>query len=378
MINWFKDKLGRIWYWSKKKVRWILVGTLTAATALGLVLAPAPIPEHAILKAPAEHIIGNVERNGIVKYAYKTHETLFVENEISRTKHSRTFKIGERIENGKKIEIRQLEVISGVPQYYEEAGKWYQADYATTTKKHFNKQTKPLFSVLFNRAFAVSTSTFYPDPDPESTSVDGRVFRSSVNESFATIRAGAGNSATDDGATGGCPRIINSANSPNFSTLTRCYYFFDTSALTAAVTITHATLSLSRSSASTANFGGNVEVDFVNTSASTTALVTGDYAIANFDGVKQATNIAFGSIGAGYNDFILNATGTLNIDKTGITKFGTRSDWDMDNSNPGYITTNSNDTANFYYSEQTGTANDPKLVVTYEVVSEARRIISVQ
>ena len=44
MINWFRDKLGRIWYWSKKKVRWVLVGTITAATALGLILAPAPIP----------------------------------------------------------------------------------------------------------------------------------------------------------------------------------------------------------------------------------------------------------------------------------------------------------------------------------------------
>ena len=42
MINWFRDKLGRVWYWAKEKAKWVLVGTITAATALGLALAPVP------------------------------------------------------------------------------------------------------------------------------------------------------------------------------------------------------------------------------------------------------------------------------------------------------------------------------------------------
>ena len=79
----------------------------------------------------------------VVKYAYKTEKIQDKPNEVleKRTKHSRTIKIGE--DKKKQTITYQLEVISGVPQYYEdEEGVWYQADYGTTDLNTYSLETK--------------------------------------------------------------------------------------------------------------------------------------------------------------------------------------------------------------------------------------------
>ena len=67
-----------------------------------------------------------------------------------------------------------------------------------------------------------------------------------------------------------------------------------------------------------------------------------------------------------YNNFALNASGLAAINKTGITKFSLRIVSDIDNVEP---TWSSGNDAVFDISEadETGTTQDPKLVIEHSV-----------
>lgn len=123
----------------------------------------------------------------VVKYAYKTEKIEDKVNEVveKRTKHSRTVKVAE---DNEKITY-QLEVISGVPQYYEdEDGEWYQADYGTTDLNTYSLETKGsvLASLFFPNKVYATTGTFYPDADPETSTMDGSTNHSGAN--WTTVR----------------------------------------------------------------------------------------------------------------------------------------------------------------------------------------------
>jgi len=67
----------------------------------------------------------------------------------------------------------------------------------------------------------------------------------------------------------------------------------------------------------------------------------------------------------------LNATGRGNVSLTGISKFGSRNaNYDVANSAPAFTAFASNG-IQIYFADQAGTANDPKLVVTYTLPSAA-------
>ena len=97
--------------------------------------------------------------------------------------------------------------------------------------------------------------------------------------------------------------------------------------------------------------------------ATNTDLVNGDY--ATFGETRFATDITYAnfSIGA-YNTFSLNGDGIAAISKTGISKFGFRSDYDLDNVVPTPNSAKTNYTT-AYTADQIGVTQDPKLVVTY-------------
>jgi hypothetical protein len=89
------------------------------------------------------------------------------------------------------------------------------------------------------------------------------------------------------------------------------------------------------------------------------------YPITNYDGVKQAPDILLSNFTVtNYNSYALNATGRQNINVIGTTQLATRISYDIDNAPPTWA---SGAQAYFqsYFSEQTGTANDPYLSVTY-------------
>lgn len=217
-------------------------------------------------------------------------------------------------------------------------------------------------------SFGFSILTAYPDADPESTSVDGRVQRTGVDEAWATIIAGAGNAADDTSASTNIMRIQASATTDQWAILARYICLFDTSALGAYVNITEAVLSL---------FGAGTKVDdlssaptaniYTSNPASNTSLAASDF--SNCGSVAQCdTAITYaGWSSSAYNDFTFNATGRGNISKISISKFSFRNaNYDVAASPPAWVS-GAASYYSIYMAEQTGTTNDPKLVVTYNI-----------
>ena len=108
----------------------------------------------------------------------KSGQILVAELMDKRTSHSRTFTTD-------KEDVFVTEIVAGDPKYYrDDAGKWWVAEYGTTTKEAFGYQTQGTHNLL-NKVvsllspqpvYAQSTLTFYPDPNPETSSVDGWAF----------------------------------------------------------------------------------------------------------------------------------------------------------------------------------------------------------
>jgi|SRR3990167_989430 len=207
----------------------------------------------------------------------------------------------------------------------------------------------------------MAQTIFNPNADPETTSVDGVVSRDVTSETFGTIRGGAGTSASDTvGGGSGVPRLNSTTTTNEYSELTRGIYLFDTSTLGAGAIISAATFSLYIDSAD-AGLGLSLNITSASP-ASNTALVSGDYAVANFGSTDFATDIAISAITINqYTDWILNATGIAAISLTGITKFAHRFANDIDNSAPTW----SSGASTFITPQFAEGTNKPKLTVTY-------------
>ena len=210
-----------------------------------------------------------------------------------------------------------------------------------------------------------TTTTVYPDPHTESTSVDGLIEYdngSGGGESWVTVHdATAGSGASDTTPANLCAYAREYSSGSTYA-LARALFLFDTSSIPDNDSVSSATMSLYVSSV---NDGDNDGLDYVNiyttTPASNTALVTGDY--DQFGTTAQATAIDIGNITtSAYNDWILNSTGLTNISKTGITKFGTREGHDAENS---AISVDLRNDISCNYADTAGTTSDPKLVVEH-------------
>ena len=209
----------------------------------------------------------------------------------------------------------------------------------------------------------LAETTFNPNANPETTSVDGGAERSGVSEAFGTLRGGAGVSAQDSsGGGGGFPRLTATATTDLWAFLSRAIYLFDTSALGAGASISAAIFSIYIDSGA-AGLSQSLNVTSSNP-ASNTALVAGDYAIANFGSTDFSTDMTVADAVSPlnvYEDWALNATGIAAISLTGITKFAHRLTADIDNSAPTWGAG-----ADVFITPQfaDGT-NKPKLTVTY-------------
>jgi hypothetical protein len=212
-------------------------------------------------------------------------------------------------------------------------------------------------------SYGFSTLTVFPDAgSPGTTTVDGGVNRAAVNETFGTIRAGAGNQHDDVGG-GMAVRLLASASTDQYENMERLIALFDTSSLTSSATISAATFSLYGFSSGNL-LGGTQGIAIVaSTPASNTALANSDF--SQLGSTRFATDLAIGSMStSGYNDFALNASGIANISKTGISKFGARITADIDNTAPTWGSAEQA-RANFRTADTSGTSQDPQLVVTY-------------
>lgn len=213
----------------------------------------------------------------------------------------------------------------------------------------------------------LTTTTVYPDPDPETTTVDGVADYDGSASSWATIQGATdGGAASSSGTTLQC--YVAHQLSPSLYYLYRAFLLFDTSAIADADTINSATFSwyaTTKIDDALSLEAGNRHIRLVqSTPASNTNIVVGDYDQGGTTG--GASDIAVASFTtSAYNDFALNATGLGWISKTGVTKLGLRHTADINNEAPVSPAGDDYSLIYGYSADQTGTTTDPKLVVIH-------------
>lgn len=230
--------------------------------------------------------------------------------------------------------------------------------------RYFLNDNPVLISPLarYARSVCATVTTVYPDPNVETTTVDGTAEYNN-EENFATTRGAAtGTSAADSGALNYCGRC--EKHSADDFIVDRGFYLFDTSSITDTDTLDSAVLSLYGRDSGTANTDTS-DVDIVSTTpASNTAITTADF---DQFGSTAFSSIAISSwVTSAYNDFTLDASGIASITTTGVSKFGARNSRDTDNSAP------TGDNATLCSMAETATtAQDPKLAVTHSAAAAA-------
>lgn len=222
-----------------------------------------------------------------------------------------------------------------------------------------------LFMPTWNLGFD-STGDLFPAAGAVSP-VDGYVAREGINETFADIRGGAGNTARASNATEQIAGLTGTATANQYGTLARGIALFNTSVIGSSSTVDTVVISIEGSQ----KFPdlGTTALTFTvvaSTPAANDALANADYGQL---GTVEFGNISYASYSTiAYNDITLEASGRANIVKDGISKFGFRISWDTANNFQG--TWASGQTSSFYgrYADTAGTGSDPKLVVTYTSV----------
>lgn len=216
------------------------------------------------------------------------------------------------------------------------------------------KTWKPYFS------FGFATLTAYPDAHTEVSTVDGIVYYAPGSMAFSTLRSGTSGTAVDNGAS--INAILASSNTTNeFSSMHRGFMLFNTSSLTGA---TGVSAILSGYYYGKTNTLAEMDAHIAASSpASNTAIVDADFDNVSFTSFGSITYANFTA--SQYNEITLNASGISNINLSGISKFSFLSNWDVNNSFNATWKAQSGAYIQICSADTTGTANDPKLVVTY-------------
>ena len=219
----------------------------------------------------------------------------------------------------------------------------------------------------------MATVTYYPNPNVESTSVDGYTYRSygvGLGVAWGTLVAADGTSSDDSSTTLYFFSMKSDTTSNQWRDMYRSIILFDTSAFDEADTITSAVLSV-KGEAKADELATTPDLNIYSSNpASNTAVAAGD--LDTLGSTAFSSAIAYSSLSTtAYNDFTLNASGLAAIDTAGISKFGTRNaNRDVANSSP---TWGSNQESYFYgaSADTASTTSDPKLVITYTAAGAA-------
>lgn len=213
------------------------------------------------------------------------------------------------------------------------------------------------------------SDTFYPDPNAETTSVDGWVGSASAAPWDTAHDAATGTDAADSAT----PGYVGATVSPEAGTsrsIYRLVLLFDTSALPDTASISAATLGIYTEAKLNHDNDGKDYLTVVSSNpASNTALVTADYdlvgsAIDNPE--KLSDDIDFGSLNtSAFNTWTLNVAGLAAISTTGVTKLGMREGHDQTDEDLALSTANQGNRAQVTMAESAATTSDPVLTVTY-------------
>ena len=216
-----------------------------------------------------------------------------------------------------------------------------------------------------------TTSIFYPDADPETSSVDGRIDAAAYT-SWSSAHGATSGTARDDFNYSGTLEITSLLDWQGKFHIRRVFTLFDTSAL-GTDTISGATLSLYVSA--TRDDDNDAEA-FINvyeaTPAGTTALINDDF--DQVGSTAGASNIDITGITTGqYLDIPLNSTGIGWIDGSGVSKFAMREGHDASNVEiaPGASKISR---VSVHPAEFAGTTLDPNMVVEQSAVAAATTV----
>lgn len=208
-----------------------------------------------------------------------------------------------------------------------------------------------------------TTTTVYPGTGSGGTTSDGRMFEDRYTSWNSTLTSTSCRVATVSDTVQDFINALGNGNGSTYYSNMRFSLGFDTSPMPDTDGIALATFSIYGTNGD-ASAGSERRVYLVSSSpASNGTLATTDY-----------DNVGTTSLGvtdgtwntSGYNNIPLNTSGLAYINKTGVTNFALRGWYDMngsapDNSNELYIYMN--------FADQTGTANDPKLVIEHATCS---------
>ena len=257
-----------------------------------------------------------------------------------------------------------------VAWYYDQSGQMVTCPVSVVVERRLNAgyvlltKTIPRWFIaeaLAAGAYVIAdetTTTYYPDADTETTSVDGYVGRTASSDTYATIRGGAGVYADD--ATS--PVLLhylrtNASTNSRYADMARGVLLFDTSSVLSGYTVTAVTLEVYTTAVIT--FGSAWTSRIVaSTPASNTSLTSAGYQQVSTT-IKDLGGLASGSISA--NAYCLWNLATDSVTKGGITKLGGRSAGDIAAS-PEFTTKGLTNGHQFQTAEG---ANPPKLTVTY-------------
>ncbi len=226
----------------------------------------------------------------------------------------------------------------------------------------------------------VGTETIvYPDPDPESTSVDGTCGRHGQDDTWANVRDGDGTTGEAEAASREAVQIKASTTSGQYDTIRRGVLLFDGSDITDSDTIDSAVFAFDRTTLSNGLSGDAHDNSRVVLVESNPASDT-DVVAADFQSTRIAGTTSFGesvtqeNLGTDYNNITLNASGLANISKTAVSKFAVRYKWDFGNSETGLTwSSGARMAVGFNWADQTGTSTDPKLTIQHSAAGVAVR-----
>jgi len=213
-----------------------------------------------------------------------------------------------------------------------------------------------------------TTTTFYPDPDTETSSVDGKTSHASVGgEDWSDLRTYPATLSEDSNATDYGSQIeAHASTSDKWITHTRSHYSFDTTSIGAGATITSGTFSvMPTADARTDDVSSDLTI-VSSAPASETALVDGDH---DNIGTTELVDVAL-SIGSMsddvYEDFVLNSAGVSHLSGIDQSRFCLAdSFYDVQNLSPPTWAASDKSEVVMYFAEQSGTSKDPKLEVVY-------------
>lgn len=220
-----------------------------------------------------------------------------------------------------------------------------------------------------------------PDADPESTSVDGGVARGlgAAGESWATIRAGAGNVSGDSTVKFSCGwGFTGGIYTDKVVSMARLILLFDGAAIPTNAKILSAVLTVNGTTGSVKDISYECTVNvYSSTPASNTELVNADY--QELGDTAFSTDITYTNWDrAGLNDFALNAAGMAALQTavsgSKIIKLGLReSTYEATGITPVW---ESGKRVLFNIDTADTTGNDPpKLVITVGALTRVTGII---